>query len=154
MEYDIYRFGPPGDMELSFVSNAKRLYSSYEKLEDKDKLILQLVCHAIIQIKYTEQNLYRKGDPVGVKWLLRCHEQDEYYAWERNRRRIIKPIKKTSVFTYPAYDLIFEGEVILSLQENANEKYEVVILKMEKVDACSELILANALQHAEQYGRR
>ena len=157
MAYDIYRFGPYGDITLRFISRAKREYLSYDALKNEDKLILQLVCHAVLQIGYSESNPdYTKVEKQRKKnkWFLKCSEQDEYYTWEKNKIGILKPLKKTAVFTCAAYDLIYEGELILSMCEGIDYNYEIVILQMKKLGECADSILESALKHAEQYGRR
>ena len=155
---DFYRFGPTGDINIIISSECRKQIGA---LKGETCLILQLVCHAILQLKTADHKKESPRDSFIMEehtwnnlWQLTCIEDADYYGYEYDSEsKQMKEVPQHSSFTFAIYDLTYEGHLVFSLQEAMNG-YVIQYVDLQGLDLIIESLIDKALEHAERFGRQ
>lgn len=153
MSDGVYCFGPTDDICVDFKPKAKEQFMSYAAPPNVKALMVQLVCHAILQMSEGTNGKRLNGAANNV-WVLKCVEQDNYIRHEVDEvTGEIIPVKRTAHYTFPIYDLIYEGSLVFSMKEGY-DSFTISFVDFERLNDFIDSFLDSALEHASRFGRR
>ena len=144
----LYKFGPEDDLRLVFDDQPEQAYGAYFELGKTTQLLLQLVSHAVLQIRQGEEKPHNWTEG----WRLDYRDEDYYITYEKDELGQIRPVRVNISMIYPVFDLSSEGCLLFSLREE-DDRYVVEYLDLGRLDAVLDAFFDSALEHANRFGR-
>lgn len=127
-----YDYGPNVDFTIRFVGDMELYNGTYEDRSEKDKYLVQVLCHAIYQIKdilkTCKAGIYYYED-IFFHWIARYNREDSYSVYTRS------------------------GMTVLHVVETGYHSFDVEFLSTKQLSLYGDSLLDLAYQHVMHYGR-
>lgn len=121
-----YIFGPDRDLDISFSLLYSKRGIAYESLHHSVQLYVQVICHAVHQIKVGPLDDYNSK----CRWRLFRNENS----------------------TYDSYNLYYDDELVLSLAESSTDDY--VVNYFDFTGEWYRDVCCYAVEHCNRFGRQ
>ncbi len=145
-----YKFGRPGAYTLEFSESIRFQYDlDYHLLEDRQQVMIQLICHAMDQLA--------AGGEKGTSDRISVKRVDSQKDWEL--KDVNTPEKgyelKTSMYTYGRIYLYYDGLPVFGLSESSEYDYCITYLDHKyPIENWIDEVLELSLRQAECWGAR
>lgn len=127
-----YDFGPYADFYIRFIGDMEKYNGSYEAQNDKEKYLVQVLCHAIYQVKEHIQNcqagVFYYGN-IYFHWIDSNNYENSYSVYTRG------------------------GMTVMHIVETGPYSFDFEFLSPRQLEEYGDDILDFAVQHANRYGR-
>lgn len=145
-----YKFGAPGTYTLEFSESIRFQYGlDYHLLEDRQQVMIQLICHAMDQLAAGGEK--GTSERISVKWV------DSQKEWEL--KDVSNPEKrfelKTFMYTNGHIYLYYNGSPVFGLLESSEFDCCITYLNPKyPIEKWIDEVLELSLSQAECWGAR